>query len=185
MMLKTYSGTPYCSVEQRQHFEKIRNELAQKNPEFFYMDEEIQKMPIWRIMHWPTFKRHDNHMIGTHPLHVAWKSLEELRKVHEYRVNEINLAFTCKQIDEFMRDVFIEELTQELDRIEGQFCVKRRKEYMIKYGEQKLPTPLGIDVVNERIKGRITEYQANQPGADSVAVHDEELGRGDTAVLCE
>ena len=161
------------SVEQRTFFEKQRSKLYNSNPEFFSM-EEIEKMPVWRYMHWPTFKKNDNHQIGTHPLAVAWKSLDDIRRVHEDRMGELTLALSCNVVSQFVHDIFAEELTRELDRIEAQFCVKRRKDYLLKYGVEKLDKPLGQDRVYERVTRRISERQAVGSGEDSSAVHAEE-----------
>lgn len=161
------------SVEQRTFFEKQRSKLYNSNPEFFSM-EEIEKMPVWRCMHWPTFKRCDNDAIGTHPLAVAFKSLDDIRRVHEDRMGELTLALSCNAIPTFVHAIFVEELTQELDRIEAQFCVKRRKEYILKYGVEKLDKPLGQDWVYQRITGRISERQAVGEREASSPVYAEE-----------
>ena len=161
------------SVEQRNFFEKQRSKLYNSNPEFFSM-EDVDKMPIWRFMHWPTFRKADNHQIGTHPLSLAWKSLDENRRVHENRIGELSLALSCNVISTSVHDIFVEELTQELDRIESQFCVKRRKDYLQRHGVEKLDKPLGQDRVYERVARRISECTSVGAGSDSSAVHAEE-----------
>jgi hypothetical protein len=161
------------SNEQRAHFEMKRRELMQTNPEFFSM-EEIERFPIWRMMHWPTFKKFDNWQIGRHPIDVAYKSLEELRRVHEFRINEINSALVGHFIDEITHEAIVYELTKEMDRIEGQFCVKARRYYITKYEEVKLSRPIGTERVNESIKRRIAERRAVDEGESKATLHVEE-----------
>jgi hypothetical protein len=161
------------SNEQRAYFEMKRSELMQTNPEFFSM-EEIERFPVWRNMHWPTFKKFDNWQIGRHPIDVAFKSLEELRRVHEFRINEVNSALATGFIDEITHEAIVYELTKELDRIEGQFCVKARRYYITKYEEDKFPCPLGTEGVNESIKRRIAERRAISEGESKATLHVEE-----------
>ena len=182
-ILKTYSGKPYRSVEQRRHFEAKRDELLTEIPELLHYDAEIRKLPIIKYLDWPTFLKADCFQIGTHPIHTAFKSLENCRRMHHERLCHINLMRDTKQITDEMADFVIDWLEMRQHSYEAEFCVVKRREFHDKYGtSDKAVDKCSIrDMVKRReidFERRIAEYTKGKNHFESA---DKEQRRGITS----
>ena len=130
---KTYSGTPFLSNEQRAFFIKQRDDMIRDSPTLPFF-EDIHRYPgIWERLDWLTFRKQDNHMIGTHPIHLAFLSLYEYRRNYEKRMFELESAYAVKAIDPVLYQVLKFEIDMNKDYVESQFCIKAKAVFRNKY----------------------------------------------------
>jgi hypothetical protein len=164
-MLKTFSGTPYLSVEQRNHFNKQRDDLIKEMPELLTYND-IHRFPLWTLLDWATFLKHDSHQIGQHPIHTAFESLYEYRRTYNKRIHELQLAYDAQNIDAELFEVLKFELKMNLDYVESQFDVKAKKTFDIRYGgketRQKFVECLQR-TVNERLSALANKHNQSNP----------------------
>lgn len=165
MMLKTFSGTPYLSVEQREHFNKQRDELIREMPELLTYND-IHRFPLWTLLDWSTFLKHDSHQIGTHPIHTAFQALYEYRRTYAKRMHELQLAYDAQHIDDELHECLKFELKMNLDYVESQFDVKAKKVFDIQYGgketRQKFTECLQR-TINERLSAYSNKHHKSNP----------------------
>jgi len=164
-MLKTFSGTPYLSVEQREHFNRQRDELIREMPEILSYND-IHRFPLWTLLDWQTFLKHDSHQIGVHPIHTAFQSLYEYRRTYNKRMHELQLAYDAKNIDE---DLFVAlrfELTMNLEYVESQFDVKAKKTFDIRYGGKEVRQKF-VECLQRTVNERLSAYSNKHNASDS------------------
>jgi len=151
---KTYSGTPYLSTEQRTFFIKQRDEMLAETPELAHFEDIHRYSGIWDRLDWKAFMKHDNHQIGTHPIHSAFMMLGEYRRTYEKRMFELDSALAIDQIPPALYEVLKFDLEINKAYVEGQFCVKAKQEFHKKYAgiqdTQKFVERLGA-TINERL----------------------------------
>jgi hypothetical protein len=151
---KTYSGTPYLSTEQRAFFIKQRDEMLAETPELAYFEDIKRYSGIWDRLDWKAFMKHDNHQIGTHPIHVAFRMLDEYRRVYDKRMFELESAKAIESIPLALYEVLKFDLDINKDYVESQFCVKAKADFHKKYAgiqdTQKFVERLGA-TINERL----------------------------------
>ena len=151
---KTYSGTPYMSNEQRAFFIKQREEMIAESPSLPFF-EDIHRYPgIWERLDWRTFRKHDNHQIGTHPIHVAFNTLKEYRLTYDKRMFELESAKSIDMITPALYEVLKFDLEINMAYVESQFCVTKKREFHKKYADiqdtKKFVERLGA-TINERL----------------------------------
>jgi len=134
-MLKTFSGTPYLSVEQREHFEQQKKQLLEEMPELLQYDD-IHRWPLWTLLDWKTFLKHDCHQIGVHPIHTAFQMLFEYRRTYNKRMYELQCAYESNTIDAELYECLKFEMNMNLAFVESEFDVKAKKDFDIRYGDK-------------------------------------------------
>jgi len=151
---KTYSGTPYLSTEQRAYFIQQRDAMLAETPELAYFEDIHRYSGIWDRLDWQAFRKHDNHQIGAHPIHVAFLMLYEYRRNYEKRMFELESAKVIESTSPALYEVLKVDLEMNMDYVESQFCINKKKEFHKKYADiqdtKKFVERLGA-TINERL----------------------------------
>ena len=132
---KTYSGTPYMSNEQRAFFIKQRDEMIAETPSLPFFEDIKRYSGIWDRLDWDAFRKHDNHQIGMHPIHMAFLMLYEYRRTYEKRMFELESAHAINNISTALYEVLKWDLDINKAYVESQFDVKAKKHFNTTYGE--------------------------------------------------
>jgi hypothetical protein len=167
---KTYSGTPYLSNEQREFFIKQRDSMLAEMPELAYFEDIHRYGGIWERLNWNAFRKHDNHQIGSHPIHVAFLMLAEYRRNYEKRMFELEIAKAVDTISPALYEVLKFDLDMNKDYVESQFCVKAKQHFLKKY-EGIRDTQGFVERLGATINARLNALASGKdPCADEVAI---------------
>lgn len=167
---KTYSGTPYLSNEQRAFFIQQRDEMIAETPSLPFFEDIKRYSGIWDRLDWDAFRKHDNHQIGTHPIHMAFCMLHEYRRTYDKRMFELESAKAVDNISPALYEVLKFDLEINKAYVEGQFCVKAKQDFYKNYAgiqdTQKFVERLGA-TINARLNAVAS---GKDPCADEGAV---------------
>jgi hypothetical protein len=167
---KTYSGTPYLSNEQRAFFIKQRDEMLAETPELAYFADIHRYGGIWERLDWATFRKHDNHQIGQHPIHVAFLMRAEYRRNYEKRMFELESAKAVDSISPALYEVLKFDLDMNMDYVDSQFCVMAKQEFHKKYAGIR-DTKKFVERLGATINARLNALASGKdPCADEVAI---------------
>jgi len=163
---KTYSGTPYLSTEQRAFFIKQRDEMIAETPSLPFFEDIKRYSGIWDRLDWEAFRKHDNHQIGAHPIHVAFLMLYEYRRNYDKRMFELESAKAVDSISPALYEVLKLDLDINKAYVEGQFCVKAKQEFYKKYADIQ-DTKKFVERLGETINKRLNALKSGKdPCAD-------------------
>ena len=136
-VLKTLSGTPAFSVEQRNYFNKKQQEIKDTLGDFCFLDPEFKRFPMFtRYFDYQMFLKTDLKNQATHPIHLYMQTLQLFFKQCVQKENDFKTQLEFNEIteDEYNNKINEIKVKKLLAQSEFDLSVKSKiKKYNYKY----------------------------------------------------